>query len=357
MADGTLTTAVVSRSQAVRLAPTHVLFGFVAVLGAALVGLSVGTASIPVSGVVLELLDHVPGLSVDSGLSELHQNIVWEIRFPRVVLGLLVGALLACSGAAYQGAFRNPLADPFLLGIAAGAGLGATVGFVFELGDGSGPFDAIPLLAFAGALFAVVLAFAFGATGERGRSSTTLLLAGVAVASLLTAAQTYLVQRDTETLRQVYTWILGRLTTAGWTEVVVVLPYAVVSVTVMLWHRRALDVLAVGDDEAATLGISPRRTRTIVVVAASLAAAAAVAVSGLIGFVGLVVPHGVRLAFGTSNRVVLPLSLLFGAAFLALADVAARTVESPAELPIGVVTAFVGAPFFLYLLRTSQGPR
>lgn len=335
----------------IRLHPGWLAAGVASVVVAALAGMALGPVSIRFDRVMIEVIDHLPGVQVDSGLSATQAAIVWDIRLPRVMLGLIVGAMLAVSGASYQAAFRNPLADPYLLGIAAGAGMGATIGFVAGIGDAVGVFDAVPLLAFAGALVAIGLTFAIGG---RSASPVTLLLAGVAVASFFTAAQTYLVQRDSEVLRQVYTWILGRLSTSGWDEVLAVTPYLAVSTLVLLRYRRALDVLAVGDDEAAALGLSPRRVRTVVVLAASLAAAAAVAVSGLIGFVGLIVPHGIRLVAGASNRIVLPLSLLFGAAFLTLADLAARTVEQPSELPIGVITAFVGAPFFLIVLRTSS---
>jgi iron complex transport system permease protein len=176
----------------------------------------------------------------------------------------------------------------------------------------------------------------------------------VAVASFLTAVQTYVQQRNLDTVRQVYSWLLGRLTTAGWDEVRLLLPYALVSSLVLLSQRRALDVLAVGDDEASTLGLNARRSRLIVVVAASLGTAAAVSVSGLIAFVGIIVPHTVRLLAGSSHRVVLPLSMLFGGAFLVVADLLARTIAAPAEIPIGVVTAFFGAPFFVLVLRTSR---
>ncbi|GIU90950.1 MAG: hypothetical protein KatS3mg010_2049 [Acidimicrobiia bacterium] len=181
------------------------------------------------------------------------------------------------------------------------------------------------------------------------------MLAGVAVASFLTAVQTFVQQRNADTVRDVYTWILGRLTTAGWDEVKLLGPYFVIASVVMLVHRRALDVMALGDQEAASLGVDVGRVRLTIVVAASLATAAAVSVSGLIGFVGVIVPHTVRLVAGTSYRVVLPLSFLFGGAFLALADLVARTVVSPAEIPIGVVTAFFGAPFFVLVLRTAKG--
>ena len=269
-----------------------------------------------------------------------------------MVLGFLVGATLSVSGAAYQGAFRNPLADPYLLGIAAGAGLGATVAITQDWGDGGGFTDPVPLAAFAGALLAVVLSYTAGHVG--GRSTASLILAGVAVASFLTAAQTYVLQANSDAFREVYAWILGRIATSGWSEVVLMVPYFLLAAGIVFRYRRALDVLAVGDEEAQALGLEPRKIRVIVVLAASLGAAAAVSVSGLIGFVGIIVPHAVRLAFGASHRVLIPLSILFGGAFMVLADLAARTIVEPAELPIGVVTAFLGAPFFVLVLRTSR---
>lgn len=337
-----------------RLTVGWLVAGFGAIAVAVIVGISVGPVSVPFHRSVLELLDHLPFVDVDSGLSSTERAIVWDIRAPRVVLGLLVGGLLAGSGAGYQGVFRNPLADPYLLGIAAGAGLGATLAIVTGVGDGLGVLDPIPLAAFVGALIAVSAAAALSVRANGSTSPATLILAGVAVAAFFTALQTYVQQKNADTLRQVYAWILGRLSTSGWDEVLLVVPYAIACGGILVFMVGALDVLAVGDEEAESLGIKPRRVRAIVLVAASLATAAAVAVSGLIGFVGLIIPHGVRLLAGVSNRRVIPLSLLFGAAFLALADVAARTIQSPAELPIGVVTAFVGAPFFLGILRSQS---
>jgi iron complex transport system permease protein len=292
-------------------------------------------------------------LGFDSGLTSQQVAIVEQIRLPRVVLGLLVGATLSLCGASYQGVFRNPLADPYLLGAAAGAGLGVTL-VIVGTAEGSSTPAVAPLAAFVGALAAVGLAYALGTSGGGRASTASLILAGVAVTSFLTALQTYVQQRNQDTIRQVYTWILGRLSTAGWHDVVLLLPYAVLTWIVLLSHRRVLDVLAVGDDEATTLGVHARRSRLIVIVAASLGTAAAVSVSGLIAFVGIIVPHTVRLLAGRSHRVVLPLSLLFGAAFLCIADLLARTLSSPAEIPIGVVTAFFGAPFFVLVLRSSR---
>ncbi|MEZ5228180.1 MAG: iron ABC transporter permease, partial [Acidimicrobiales bacterium] len=206
--------------------------------------------------------------------------------------------------------------------------------------------------AFVGALLGVGLSAFLGQSADR--SPAGLLLAGVAVASFLTAVQTYVLQRQTDVIRDVYSWIFGRLTTAGWQEPGLLAPYLVVCGGVLFVHRRHLDVLRLGDDEARSLGVQPGRVRLIVVIAASLLTAAAVAVSGLIGFIGVVVPHVVRLLFGSSYRIVVPLSAVLGAAFMVLADVGARTVVSPGELPIGVLTSFVGAPFFALVLRMQR---
>jgi iron complex transport system permease protein len=339
------------RARGTTLRPGVFLGAVLVVIVVSILGLTIGPTSISPIDALREVASHIPLLHIHSSLPPAQAAIVWDLRLPRVVLALLVGGMLALCGGSYQGVFRNPLADPYLLGVAAGAGFGATLAIVAGLHSGGGASsDLIPLAAFAGALFAVAITYAVGATGDRRRSSASLLLAGVAITSLLTAMQTFVQQRETDTIREVYSWILGRLTTAGWHDVVLVLPYAIVSSTVLLIHRRTLDVLSVGDDEAATLGLHTNRVRALVVVAASLGTAAAVSVSGLIGFVGIIVPHTVRLLVGTSNRAVIPLSLVAGGAFLVVADLFARTVIAPGEVPIGVITALVGAPFFLALL-------
>jgi iron complex transport system permease protein len=336
------------------LKPGWVAGGLAVLVLSGAAAISLGAVGIEVHRVFLEILDRVPGIDVDSGLSAREAAIVWELRLPRVVLAFLVGGMLAVSGASYQGVFRNPLADPYLLGAAAGAGLGATIAIGGRFDVTVGPFETVPMFAFVGCLVAVFLAYFVSTVGGRDTSPAILLLAGVAVMTFLTAAQTFVLQRKADTIREVYTFILGRLLTAGWAEVALVLPYAAFSIVLLLLLRRRLDVLAVGDDEATSLGLDVTRTRLLVVGAASLATAAAVSVSGLIGFVGLVVPHVVRLLAGSSFRVVLPLSVLFGGAFLALADLLARTALSPAEIPIGVVTAFFGAPFFVVVLRARR---
>jgi iron complex transport system permease protein len=338
----------------VRLGPGTLGVAVGSLVAAALVGVLVGPVGLSPSGVLRELADHVPFVHVSSGLTDQQAAILWQLRVPRVVLAGLVGATLATSGAAYQGVFRNPLADPYLLGVAAGAGLGATLAVAYLPGRNGWPVDPLPLCAFVGALASAGLTYALGRSGGRLRSPATLILAGVAVALFFTSAQTFVQQRHSETLREVYSWILGGLGTVGWQQVTLILPYVTVSGVVLILHRRLLDVMSLGDDATDSVGISASRVRLTVVVAATLGTAAAVAVSGLIGFVGIIVPHTIRLVLGPSYRRILPLSMVVGAAFLILADVLARTVAAPAEVPIGVITAFVGAPFFVLVLRTSR---
>ena len=330
-------------------------------IAAALVSALVGAADLNPLDTAAALADKIPFVRFHSGLSPLDRAVLFQIRLPRIVLGALVGGLLAMAGAGYQGVFRNPLVDSGLLGASAGAGLGATLVIVY-LG-GAGP-SAVPVAAFVGSLAGVAVAYMAGTAAARGAvggvagsGTATLLLAGVAVGSFLVAVQTYVLQRSAQDIQAVYTWLLGSLSGATWQQVTSILPYAAVSTAIVLLHGRHLDVLAVGDEEARALGMRPGTVRLIVVAACALATASAVAFSGLIGFVGIVVPHMARQIGGPGYRSVLPLSLLGGAGFLVLADTLARTVLSPAELPIGVVTAVVGAPAFVWILRSTQGAR
>lgn len=342
-----------------RRARALVLSG-VALVAACLLGLCVGAVALPLPEVLATLAQQIPlvrdlpPIAAADGLTGVDATILLQLRAPRIVLAALVGGTLAMAGAAYQGVFRNPLADPYLLGAAAGAGLGATLVISLSPVRALGPLGVVPIAAFVGALVGVALAYVIGSAAQReGTGGATLLLAGVAVASFLTAVQTVVQQAHSDSLREVYGWILGQLGAAGWSSIALITPYVVACVLVLSWAGRSLDLLAVGDEEAHTLGVNPGRVRFVVLAAASLGTAAAVAMSGLIGFVGLVVPHVVRRLAGASYRVVLPVSLLAGGAFLVLADLVARTVVAPAELPIGVVTAFVGAPFFAALLRVA----
>ena len=347
LADGDAARSAVQRAFGVSIRAAVV--GVVALVAVGLLSATSGAAGLPVKGVLVALFDWVPLIGTDSSLSNIQENILFEIRLPRLVLGMLVGGSLGVAGASYQGVFRNPLADPYLLGVSAGAGFGAVLALGFGLDLSWGPFDTVPAAAFLGALVAVLASMAIARGG--GGSPATLLLGGVAMAALFSAAQTYAIQQLDETrAREVLSWLFGQLNTTGWKQVGLLLPYVAVCGVVLFVHRRHLDVLRVGDDEARSLGLDPARSRLVVIVAASLLTAAAVSVSGLIAFVGLVVPHIVRLLISHSYRVIVPLSALVGATFLAFVDIGARTLLAPSELPVGVITAFVGAPFFAIVL-------
>ena len=286
-----------------------------------------------------------------SGTSDV---IVWQIRLPRVLLAALVGGSLALSGAAYQGVFRNPLADPYLLGVASGAGLGATVALVF----GSHlpwPFSNVPLLSFLFALFTVgltlLLARRRGASSLSSGPLVSLILAGVVLGSSATALTSLLMLSQRDDAARVLAWLLGSFGLSSWAQLASMLPFALLAGVVTLASAQGLNVLGLGEESAAGLGLRVERFRALLIVAATLATAAAVSAAGIIGFVGLIVPHTLRLAFGPDHRTLLPLTLIYGAIFMVLADLAARTVVAPAEVPIGVITALVGGPFFLWLMR------
>ncbi|MFC4004672.1 FecCD family ABC transporter permease [Prauserella oleivorans] len=338
-----------SRPSTTRLHPLALVLALAALAATLVFALVAGSGELGWSRVLAEIGAQLTGGT--SPLSEREAAIVWELRMPRVLLAGLVGAALAGAGAAFQGVFRNPLADPYLLGAAAGAGMAATIVVVFAPAVTTWLVGPLPLAAFAGALAGVGLSWLLGRSAG-GSGTATLLLAGVAVTAFLTAIQTFVQQLNTDTIKQVYTWTLGGLNVTGWTDVWLALPYIALAAVVLTAASRLLDVLTLGDAEAASLGLHPGRVRLVLLAAASLATAAAVAVSGLIGFVGIVVPHLVRLLAGASYRVIVPLSLIGGAVFLILADFVARTIM-PGELPLGVVTAFAGAPFFAVVLRTS----
>jgi iron complex transport system permease protein len=308
-----------------------------------LLGVSFG----PISLDFMKILRTLFGLS--GGLQDEERILFLQLRLPRVMLAALVGAALATSGAVYQTVFRNPLADPYLLGAAAGAGLGATL----ALTGGTQSFHAaLPLFAFLGGVLAVAATFMI--SGKAFADPATLLLSGIAIGSFATAVQTYLQQRNSEVLRPVYSWILGQLTVADWNVVRWAGIYIVIALFILIRMSRLLDGLLLSDEEAFSLGISPNKVRIIAIGAATLATATAVSASGLIGFVGIVVPHLVRgLTKRATNRALFTVALS-GAAFLVLADLGARTLLSPAELPIGVITAFVGAPFLLFVLRAKR---
>jgi iron complex transport system permease protein len=329
--------------------------GAVAILAlVAVVSLMMGAAEIPAADVVRVLLSHLPGVEMTASVPEAYQRIVWDVRLPRVLLAGVVGASLAMSGATYQGVFRNPLADPYLIGVATGAALGATIVVVSDTPSTWNGLSVLPVAAFVGAIASVALVYSVARVGNTV-PVTTLILAGVAISSLATAMTSFLMLQNTSNTLTVFAVVLGGFNTATWTKIAWVLPYAIPAAVVILMHSRTLNVLSLDEDQARHLGIDVERTKLVLLGAASLAAAASVAAAGTIAFVGLIVPHAVRLMWGPDNRQLLPMTIVLGAAFLIGADLIARTVDEPQEVPVGIITAFCGVPFFLYLLRRARG--
>jgi iron complex transport system permease protein len=263
---------------------------------------------------------------------------------------------LGICGAVYQAIFRNPLADPYLIGVSSGASFGATVAIYFIWRFAWGGLNAISLCAFAGALLATAAIYKLARVGGR-TPVTILILAGVALGSLLSAGTTFLMFTAKDAFHTIHIlgWLMGSLALANWSEVWAILPYLLIGFTIIGWHAHTLNVLQLDEDQAQSLGIHVERVKGILITAASLATAAAVSVSGVIGFVGLLAPHIVRIIWGPDHRFLLPMSGMVGAAALILADGLARTIFAPRELPLSVVTALAGAPFFLYLLRKQKG--
>jgi iron complex transport system permease protein len=276
--------------------------------------------------------------------------IVWQIRLPRTALIALTGAALSGSGAAYQGLFRNPLADPFLIGVASGAGLGAVIAMSIQWPYSFWGLMAIPMSAFIAALLTVFIVYFLARVG-RTVPTTNLILAGVAFSSFATSLTSFLMLRSTSEVRRALGWLLGGASQAGWTAVLAMLPYLLIGLGILVFSGYRLNLLQFGDDQAQQLGLNVTRSKTILLVAASLATAAAVAFSGIIGFIGLIVPHVMRLWFGGDYRWLVPLSIIGGASALLISDIIARVVLAPQEIPVGIITALVGAPFFLWVLR------
>ncbi|MDE2893594.1 MAG: iron chelate uptake ABC transporter family permease subunit [Chloroflexota bacterium] len=321
------------------------------VLVVALVSLSLGPVDIPTSHVAWIILSSI-GFDVPE-FARTEQLVIDQIRLPRIVVGASVGMALGVAGATMQGLFRNPMADPGIIGVSAGGALGAVI--AIATGTAALFFLALPVFAFVGAMAAAFLVYGVAAVGGRF-SMATLLLAGVAINAFLGAivSAIIIVLPDNEALREILFWLAGGLDSRSWEHVRIATPLIVASTVLLLLMSRDLNLLMLGDDEARSMGVRVGATRITLLAAAALATGAAVAVSGTIAFVGLVIPHILRLVLGPDNRVLIPLSALAGAVFVILADTVARTIIEPAELRVGILTAFVGAPFFILLLIKNK---
>ena len=331
----------------------RIMLGLAVLAVAAIFAASMGSVYVPFGAAVQVVAAGLPGVELSPDVPEAWDTILWKLRLPRVAQAALVGAALAMSGAAYQGLFKNPLADPYLVGVASGAGLGAVVVLLTGIPMYLAGISLLPVAAFAGGTGAVAVAYSI-ARNSGGTPTTTLILAGVAIAALTGAVSSLLILRSDPELRPVLAWLMGSLISSEWKESAIVLAYVAPGMAVLLGFGRMLNVLQLSEDHAAMLGVPVEKVKLLLIGAATLVTAAAVSFSGLIGFVGLVAPHVVRLIWGPDYRFLLPMSAIVGATFLVLADLVARTIVSPGELPVGMVTAFCGAPFFLYLLRRRR---
>jgi len=320
-----------------------------ALLACAFVATALGAVPVPLDRIAAMATGLVVGVPGDSA----EATIIFQIRLPRVVAGILVGGALAAAGVVFQGLLRNPMADPYIIGTSGGAALGVTLALLIPVGLLPLGLSVTPFFAFGGALTAVLIVYHIARVGRR-TPITTLLLAGFAVSSMLAAVMSFLMLVGGNTLRQVILWTMGGLAVTGWSPVLGVAPLILLGLAATIPFARDLNLLLLGEEQATTMGLSVERRKLLLLAIGSFLTAAAVSISGLVGFVGLVVPHIVRLILGPDHRLLLPAATLVGAIFLVLADLVARMVIAPAEMPVGIVTALVGAPFFIYLLRRNR---
>ncbi|MEX2460098.1 MAG: iron ABC transporter permease [Paenibacillaceae bacterium] len=319
-----------------------------------LISLSLGSAHIPVTDVWWILLHKLPFMDhlMTVNWDEADEQIIMQVRLPRVILAIVVGASLAVAGTGFQGILRNPLADPYTLGVSSGASVGAAVMIQFGLVEVLGQWT-VPLVAFVTGIVTLVFVFYLSRIGGK-MSMETMILAGVVVDAFLGSFVQFMVSLSNDVVNPILYWLMGSISMKGWVYSEILSPYLLLGFVVMLSYGRALDLFALGERQASHLGVSVERTKIIVLVISTLLTAAAVSVSGVIGFVGLVVPHLVRLIVGPDYRIIIPIATIGGGIYVLWADTLARVLLSPREIQLGILTAFIGAPFFAYLLRKQM---
>lgn len=330
-------------------------FLIIVLLGVLTLGVGVGAVFIHPFEVLMITWRHIPVLGhyIDTDLPATYDTIIFTIRFPRVLLAALVGSGLALAGATFQGLFRNPMADPYVIGVSSGAALGAVTAILLLTPLGASFLVGIPGFAFIFAVLTVFLVYSLARVGGKV-PVMTLLLAGIAVNSLFSALVSLCMFFSGNKLHQVVFWLMGGFSGRGWDYILIFLPYGILGSIVIFLYARELNAMLLGEEPAQHLGVEVEKVKLYLVGAAALLTGACVSVSGLIGFVGLVIPHIVRILIGPDHRILLPAVMLTGAVFLVVADVLARVVIAPEEMPVGIVTALVGGPFFIFLLRRHK---
>ncbi|MEJ2243038.1 MAG: iron chelate uptake ABC transporter family permease subunit [Candidatus Bathyarchaeota archaeon] len=320
--------------------------------------LNLGYAPIPFEELLKIVLNKIPVMDTVIDVSDINPTyiiIISQIRLPRVICGALVGAALATAGVTYQGIFRNPMADPYVIGASTGASVGSALVFVFGINIAVLGINTLPVFAFVGSLVTVLIVYTISRVGSKV-PVTTLLLTGIAMSLFQNAIVTYLkTVADDQILHGLTFWLIGSLSsTESWEKVYAILPFVVVGAVICYLYARDLNILALGEDQAQHLGVEIEKVKRILLVSGALMTAAAVSISGLIGFVGLIIPHVTRVLIGPDHRVLIPTSALVGASFLMISDAISRVIMGSGEAPVGIITAFAGAPFFIYLLRRKN---
>ena len=320
-----------------------------------LIAAAIGAVSISPLSIIKMTLNKTALFNFTATWQPSAETILFQIRLPRVIAAALVGSALASAGVLFQGLLRNPMADPYIIGTSAGAAFGATIAMMLPISLAFLSFGLVPIAAFVGALAAVLLVYNLARVGGT-TPVVSMLLAGFAVSAMLTAVMFFMVTLSGQTglLQSIYSFLMGSVSVSGWNKIIVVAPLVIGGIIAARFLAFRLNAFALGEEGAAYLGIDVERDKLLVLALGSLLTAAAVSISGLVGFVGLVVPHAVRLVLGPDHRLLLPAAALFGGAFLVLADLLARTMLAPREIPLGILTAFIGAPFFIYLLRRTR---
>ncbi|TXC86075.1 iron ABC transporter permease [Metabacillus litoralis] len=340
-----------------KLAWMYLLTGVFVIL-AALLGLFISSVHYPIT-VILDILSSkiIETQLFGENIPLIAERIIWEIRFPRVLLAFFVGAALALAGAAFQGLLRNPLADPFTIGVSSGAALGAVIVLYFQISISFLGVYTLPIISIISGFIAMFIVFSVTALANKTLSIETIILAGIIVSSFISAVVSLIIALSPqEDARAILYWLMGNIGMRGWSHVKLLIPFFIIGACFLLFRARELNAFALGEEAAEHLGVNVRKGKILIIVGASLLTGAAVSVSGSIGFVGLVIPHFTRLLIGPNHKQVLPLSLLLGGGYLVLADLFARTIIAPSELPIGVITALIGAPVFaLLLIRERLG--
>ncbi|CAH0344991.1 Hemin transport system permease protein HmuU [Bacillus sp. CECT 9360] len=324
---------------------------------AMVIGISIGTVAVPISYILKIIGQEAFHLPVAGQIDPMYATIVMNIRLPRVILAGLVGASLAVAGAAFQGLLRNPLADPYTLGVSSGASVGAVVTLFFQISlPGIGLYT-LPLFSITAAFVTIFIVLLFARKIDRSMKVETIILTGIIFSSFLGAFISLMIALTGDELRQIIGWLLGSVSMRGWEYIQIMLPFFIIGSLLLIISSRELNAMSFGEEQAQHLGVNVQKRKLLLLSAGSILTGAAVAVSGTIGFVGLVIPHLTRLLWGPDHKHLLPLSILIGGGFLILADLVARTVISPTELPIGVITALIGAPVFAVILVKRRGER